>query len=122
MKNNMIPLVAIGLVTIVIASLVLINGSIDNQQELVEINLIQYEMYNEIATETNNIKAIKTDSTIELSNTSNEEIRIIQIRVYDDDGNFVESFDVDSIIYGNTKLEISPENLPVELQEMLLDG
>ena len=118
----MIPLVAIGLVTIVIASLVLINGSIDNQQELVEINLIQYEMYNEIATETNNIKGVNTDGIIQLSNTSNEEIKVIQIRVYDDDGNYVESFDIDEIISGNVQLEISPENLPVELQEMLLDG
>ena len=77
-------------------------------------------MYNEKATETNNIKAINTDGTIELFDTSNEEIHIIQIRVYDDDGNFVESFDVDRIISGNTKLDISPENLPVELREMLV--
>jgi len=115
----MIPLVAIGLVTIVIASLVLINGSIDNQQELSQINLENYEMYNEIATETNNIKAIKTDGVIELSNTSNEEIKVIQIRVYDDDGNYVESFEIDSIIYGNTKSEIT--DLPIPLREMLLD-
>ena len=116
----MIPLLAIGLVTIVVASLVMINSSIDNQQELVEINIENYEMYNEIAAETNNIKAIKTDGTIEFSNTSNEEISIIQIRVYDDDGNYVESFDVDEIIPGNTELlEIS--DLPISLQEMLRD-
>jgi len=115
----MIPLVAIGLITIVIASLVLINGSIQNQQELAEINIIQYEMYNEIAAETNNIKAIKTDfGGIEFTNSQNEEIKIIQIRVYDDYGVYVESFDIDEIILGNTELEIT--DLPIPLQEMLL--
>jgi len=118
MKNKMIPLVAIGLITIVVASLVMISSSIDNQQELVEINIIQYEKQNEIAAETNNIKAIKTDGTIEFSNTSNQQINVIQIRVYDD-GNYVESFDVDEIILGNTELEIT--DLPAELQVMLRD-
>jgi len=117
----MIPLVAIGLITIVIASLVLINGSIQNQQELSQINLENHKKQNEIAAETNNIKAVKTDGTIEFTNYSNEEIHIIQIRVYDDDGNYVESFDVSEIISGNTKLEIIPDNLPTELQEMLRD-
>ena len=115
----MIPLVAVGLVTIVIASIVLINGSIDKQQELSQINLIQYEKQNEIAAETHSIKGITTkDGSIEFTNSQNEEIHIIQIRVYDDDGNYVESFDVDSIISGNTELEIT--SLPTELQEMLL--
>jgi len=115
----MIPLVAIGLVTIVVASLVLINDSISSQQELAEINSIVQQKNNEIAAETNNIKAIKTDfGGIEFSNTSNEEIHIIQIRVYDDDGNYVESFDVDEIILGNTELEIT--DLPISLQEMLV--
>jgi len=116
----MIPLVAIGLITIVIASLVLINDSISSQQELAEINIIQYEKQNEIAAETNNIKAISTDYTIEFSNSQNEEIKIIQIRVYDDDGNYVESFDVDYLINGNSEIEISQENLPAELQVMLV--
>jgi len=115
----MIPLVAIGLITIVVASLVLINDSISSQQELAQINSIVQQKNNEIAAETNNIKAIKTDfGGIEFSNTSNEEIKIIQIRVYDDDGNYVESFDVDEIISGNTQLEIT--DLPVELQGMLV--
>ena len=118
----MIPLVAIGLVTIVVVSLVMINSSIDNQQELVEINIENYEMYNEIAAETNNIKAVKTDfGGIEFSNTSNEEIEIIQIRVYDDDGNYVESFDVDEIILGNTEIIIENTDLPISLQEMLVE-
>ncbi len=115
----MIPLVAIGLITIVIASLVLINGSIDNQQELAEINNIVQQKNQEITSELINIKGgITNTGSIEFSNSQNEEIHIIQIRVYDDDGNYVESFDVDSIISGNTKLEIS--SLPTELQEMLL--
>lgn len=115
----MIPLVAIGLITIVVVSLVLINGSITNQQELAEINLTQYEMYNEIAAETNNIKGMKTDfGGIEFSNSQNEDIKIIQIRVYDDYGVYVESFDVDEIILGNTALEIT--DLPAELQVMLV--
>ena len=119
----MIPLVAIGLITIVVASLVLINDSIQNQQELVEINIIQYEKQNEIAVETNNIKAIKTDfGGIEFSNTSNEEIHIIQIRVYDDNGNYVESFDVDEIILGNSEIIIENTDLPISLQVMLKDG
>lgn len=120
MKNKMIPLVAIGLITIVIASLVLINDSISSQQELAEINLAQYEMYNEIAAETISIKGITTISgSIEFSNSQNEEIHIIQIRVYDDYGEYVESFDIDYVINGNTDLEIS--DLPAELQVMLLD-
>jgi len=114
----MIPLVAVGLITIVIASLVLMNSIIENQQELVEINIIQYEKQNEIATETHSIKGTNTDGVIQLSNYSNEDIHIIQIRVYDDDGNFVESFDIDSIISGNSELEIT--DLPTSLQEMLL--
>ena len=114
----MIPLVAIGLITIVVASLVLINSSIGNQQELVEINIIQYEKQNEIAAETNNIKGMKTNDTIEFTNSQNEEIHIIQIRVYDDSGNYVESFDVDYIIHGNDVMEIT--DLPISLQEMLV--
>ena len=47
-------------------------------------------------------------------------IEIIQIRVYDESGEFVESFDVDEIILGNTISEILPENLPIPLQEMLI--
>lgn len=114
----MIPLVAIGLVTIVVASLVLINGSIQNQQELAEINLTQYEMYNEIAAETNNIKAVNTNTgSIEFSNSQNEEINIIQIRVYEN-GNYVESFDINEIILGNTILDVT--DLPILLQEMLV--
>ena len=117
----MIPLVAIGLVTIVVASLVLITTSIQNQQELAEINLTQYEMYNEIAAETNNIKGMTTISgSIEFTNTQNEEIRIIQIRVYDDSGVYVESFDVDYVINGNNSIEIFSENLPIPLQGMLI--
>ncbi len=116
----MIPLVAIGLITIVIASLVLINNSIQNQQELAEINYIVQQKNQEITSELINIKGDITDGTIILSNTSNEEIKVIQIRVYDDDGNYVESFDVSEIILGNTKLEILPDSLPILLQEMLL--
>ena len=104
----MIPLVAIGIITIVVASLVLINGSISNQQELVEINLENYEKQNEIAAEIHSIKGdITKDGSIEFTNYSNEEIHVIQIRVYDDDGNYVESFDINEIISGNTELEIT---------------
>ena len=117
----MIPLVAIGLITIVVASLVLINGSIQNQQELAQINLTQYEMYNEIAAETNNIKGTTTnDGSIEFSNTQNQPISIIQIRVYDDDGEYVESFDVDEIILGNSEIIIENTDLPIVLQGMLV--
>ncbi len=116
----MIPLVAIGLITIVIASLVLINGSIDNQQELAEINHTIQQKNQEITSELINIKGDIINGSIELTNSQNEEIHIIQIRVYDDDGNYVESFDVSEIILGNTKLEILPDSLPIILQEMLL--
>ncbi len=115
----MIPLVAIGLVTIVIASLVLINGSIDNQQELAEINNIVQQKNIEITSELINIKGTNTDGTIEFTNTQNEEIHIIQVRVYDDMGDFVKSYDIDEIVSGNTEIEIS--SLPAELQEMLKD-
>lgn len=116
----MIPLIAIGLITIVVASMVLINDSISSQQELAEINIIQYEKQNEIATETNNIKAISTSTgSIEFTNSQNEEIHIIQIRVYDD-GDYVKSFDIDETISGNSEIIIENSDLPAELQEMLV--
>lgn len=115
----MIPLVAIGLITIVIASLVLINSSIDNQQELAQINSIVQQKNNEIAAETISISGISTNTGgIEFTNSQNEEIHIIQIRVYDESGDFVESFDIDEIISGNIQLEIT--SLPISLQEMLV--
>ncbi len=117
----MIPLVAIGLITIVVASLVLINSTIQDQQELSDINISVQQKNTEIAAETLSIKGMKTDlGSIQFTNSQNEEIQIIQVRVYDDNGDYVESFDVDSIIYGNTKLEVT--DFPISLQEMLRDG
>lgn len=111
------PLIVIGLVSVVIVSLVLINGTIDNQQELSEINISVQQKNNEIAIETISIKGDHTNGILKLSNLSNEEIKVIQIRVYDSNGDFVESFEINEIIQGNTELEIT--NLPISLQEML---
>lgn len=116
----MIPLVAIGLITIVIASLVLINDSISNQQELAQINHIVQQKNIQITSELINIQAVNLGDTIEFINTQNEEIHIIQIRVYDVSGNYVKSFDVDYVIHGNNSIEILSENLPAELQGMLI--
>ena len=88
---------------------------------MAEINLTQYEMYNEIAAETNNIQAISTNTgSIEFTNSQNEEIRIIQIRVYDDYGEYVESFDIDYMIHGNSEIIIENTDLPISLREMLV--
>jgi len=110
-------LMVIIFVSIVVSSLVLINGSIDNQQELSQINNMVQQKNTEIVVETLSIQGYNTDGIISLSNLSNEPINVIQIRVYED-GNFVESFEVNEIIHGNTELQL--EHLPIVLQEMLL--
>jgi len=97
---------------------------INHGQELSEINNTVQLKNTEIAVETLSIKGEivdgNTDGTITLSNLSNQEIRVIQIRVYGDDGEFVKSFDIDYMINGNVQLTILPENLPAELQGMLV--
>ena len=111
-------LIIIGLVVAVIASLVLMNNTIDNQQDLEKINTSNQEIQSLIITESISLSGFKTNTgSISLSNTSNEDITMIQIRVYDDNGNFVKSFDIDEIISSNTDITIS--DLPLELQEMM---
>lgn len=115
----MMPIVGIGIMSIIISGIVGMYIVIDTQQELSEINVLVQEKNIEISSELINIKGINTNTgSIEFSNSQNEEIKIIQIRVYDEFGNFVESFDIDEIISGNSEIEIS--SLPMELQEMLV--
>jgi len=111
-------LAVIVFVSIVGLSMVGLFGIIDDGQELSEINSKVQQKNIEIAVESLSIKGDRTDGTLKLSNYSNEEIRIIQIRVYDELGNYVKSFDIDEIIQGNT--EITIEDLPISLQEMLV--
>ena len=116
----MMPLVSIGIMSIIIGGIAGMYFVIDNQQELSEANVLVQEKNNQITSELINIKGTNTNTgSIEFSNSQNEEIKIIQIRVYDESGDFVESFDIDYIINGNTELEIS--DLPTPLQEMLVD-
>ena len=112
-------LIIVGLVIAVISSLVLMNNTIENQQNLEKINISNQEIQSLIITESISLSGFKTSTgSISLTNTSNEDITMIQIRVYDDNGNFVKSFDIDEIISGNT--EITIDDLPLELQGMLV--
>ncbi len=115
--NLLVIIVFVGIIGVSISGILSI---IDDSQELSQINHTVSQKQNEITSELINIKAVSTISGgIEFSNTSNEKIKIIQIRVYDDSGEYVESFDVSEIILGNVQLEVT--DLPISLQEMLRD-
>ena len=115
----MMPLVGIGIMSIIIVGIAGMYSVIDHQQEISEINTIVQEKNIERESELLNIKGVITNTgNIEFSNSQNEDIKIIQIRVYDSEGDFVESFDIDVIANGHTYSEIS--DLPISLQEMIL--
>ena len=115
----MMPLVGIGIMSIIIGGIAGMYYVIDNQQELSEVNISVQEKNNEMVSELINIKGTNTNTgSIEFRNLQNEEIRIIQVRVYDESGDFVVSFDIDEIISGNTEIEIT--DLPIPLQGMLV--
>ncbi len=113
----MIYLGIIIFVSIVTIAMVGMFSIINDGQELSEVNNSVQQKNLEIAVESLSIKGDHTDNVLKLTNHSNEEIRVIQIRVYDDDGNFVESFSIDETIQGNTELEVT--DLPIPLQEMI---
>jgi len=116
-------LIYLGIIVFVVIiglAMVGIFSIIEDGQELSEINISVQEKNNEITSELINIKGTNTNTgSIEFTNTQNEEIKIIQVRVYDDNGEYVGSFEIDEIVSGNSEIEIS--NLPQELQEMLVD-
>ena len=113
-------LVVIGFVAIVGVSITAILGVIQDNQDLSEIN-------NEISQKQHNAMSVSSgvsssvdDGNILFENSLNQDVEIIQIRVYDDQGNFVKSFPLNNTISGNTSLEF--QNLPSELQTMLGDA
>ncbi|MCJ8306558.1 MAG: hypothetical protein HRU07_05855 [Nitrosopumilus sp.] len=113
-----IQIILILFVAIVGISLTVIFASINDQQELSEINqdisaVMQKEM-KEASSVTGKINSFGTASIV---NSMNEDVVIQQIRVYDDQGNFVKSFPINSIIPGNSFLDLN--DLPPELQVML---
>ena len=117
----MFPVIVIGFVAIVGISLALILSSIDEQQELSEINYSMNQNQMEQINESVGIKSAihSTNGSVygvSFENVLNEEISIIQIRVYDDSGNFVKSFMMNDTISGNTRMNL---NIPLELQEMM---
>lgn len=114
----MFHFIVIGMVVVIVAGLALFSMTFESQQELEEINIINQERQSQIITESVNVSGGIDNKSIKISNTSNDDVSIIQIRVYDGMGDFVKSFDVNYIILGNSEFLIS--DLPQELQGMLV--
>jgi len=105
------------MMAVIITGGILLSTSIDNQQDLQEINLAIQQTQSDIVTEIVSISATTNENgEIEITNTSNEDIVLIQIRMYDDDGNFIASFDTNEIINGNTKYN---GTMPKQLMDLM---
>ena len=115
----MSPIVIIGIVGISILSITLIYSTIDHQQDLEEITVNKHHLMLKMLSESVSVNGVGTSKgDIELYNTSNDDTKIIQIRVYDGIGDFTKSFDVSEIVLGNSEKLIT--DLPLELKEMLV--
>ena len=110
-------LVIIGFMAIVGVSLTAIFSSIQDNQDLSQINNEISQKQHDAMSASSGVSGLVEDGNILFENSLNQDIEIIQIRVYDDQGNFVKSFPLNSTISGNTSLEF--QNLPEELQNML---
>jgi len=112
-------IIIIGMLAITGISLGLIYSSIENQQELSEINYEVTQTQMQAMHESASVTGIVDSDYMVIENSMNEDINLIQIRVYDDDGNFVKSFLVNNTISSNSVLTL--DDLPAELQNMILD-
>jgi hypothetical protein len=105
-------------VAIVGTSLSYMYGTLEDQQNLTEITNKVMKQQERAITDITSLEAITTDDgSIKFKNSGNSEVKIVQIRVYDDDGNFVRSFPIDFDVAGNAKLEMS--NMTSELRDLI---
>jgi len=112
-------LIIIIMMAIVTTSLALIKASIDDQQELQEINQVMSQNKFTQMSEFSGVSGIinlDVSDNILIQNSINEDVVVIQIRVYDDDGNFVESFPMNQTISGNSEQFL---NVTSELEAMI---
>ena len=112
-------IIVLGVLAIAGISLGLIYSSIENQQELSEINYKVTQTQMQEMYESASVTGVIDSDYMTIKNSMNEDINLIQIRVYDDDGNFVKSFSVNNTISSNSVLKL--DNLPSELQNMILE-
>lgn len=112
-------LVVIGFMAILGVSLTIIFSSIQDNQVLSEINNKVSQNRHTAMSVSSGVSGSVEDGNILFENLLNQDVEIIQIRVYDDKGNFVKSFPFNSTVSGNTSLEF--QNLPGELQTILED-
>lgn len=102
---------------IVIFSIAGINSIISNQQELVDVNEEIIEKQLKKIQETTSISGAMTDDGVAMiTNGGTNDMTLIQIRVYDDNGDFVKSFPMNQTISGNSKEFL---NMTSELQAMM---
>ena len=112
--------IIIGMMALVLTSLTLMHSSIDDQQELQEINdVVSQNKITQMSESSGVSGIIGVDSSegIAIQNSMNEDVEIIQIRVYDDSGNFVESFSMNQTISGNS---LNFLNVTSDLEAMIL--
>lgn len=110
-------LVILLIVSVVISSILGISSSIDDQQELSQLNDDVAEKQMTRMDEKSSITGTFSKSNVNLSNLGNEDISVIQIRVYDDNGKFISAHNINNTISGNSKLNIS--DLPSDLKKLL---
>lgn len=108
----------LGLLAAVGISLTAMTSVTMNQQEIAKVDREIVEKQTQTITEIETVSAIPTElGNAEINNQNNEDVRIIQIRVYDDDGNIVGTYPMDQVIQGNAVGELI---LPAEVQELML--
>ena len=112
-------IIVLGVLAIAGISLGLIYSSIENQQELSEINYKVTQTQMQEMYESASVTGVIDSDYMTIKNSMNEDTNLIQIRVYDDDGNFVKSFSVNNTISSNSVLKL--DDLSTELQNMILE-
>lgn len=102
----MLPIALIGLVVVIVGALALMFTVINDQQDLNEINIENQIKQSQRITESLSIRGaiINNTKTIELENLSNEIVSVIQLRAYDEDGEFLESSVIGVDVNGNTRI------------------
>jgi len=111
--------VIIGILALVLTSLTLIKSSIDDQQEIQEINNVMAQKKITQMSEASGVSGIinaDNSNGLIIQNLMNEHVKVDQIRVYEDDGDFVKSFSINQTISGNSKQFL---NVTSELQAMM---
>ena len=113
------PIIAIGIVGIVVVSVLFIGSTLQESQELNTIEDKNHDLKVTILNEISGIEGTIETDEIFFENLSNEEIDIIQIRVYDDNGDYVESFDLNYTVPGNSNSNFT--GIPLDLKRYLVE-